>query len=69
MELTYRLTRDDHVQCCKLIRQRVASLAIDLPGRKRAAALVAAWLTLVLLVLAVLDSGVIGERAAQAAPA
>jgi len=35
----------------------------------RPAALVAAWLTLVLLVLAVLEGGVIGERAAQAAPA
>jgi hypothetical protein len=59
MELTYRLTSDDHLQCCKLIRERVAP---GLQGRKRAAALFTAWLALVLLTLAVLASGVIDER-------
>jgi hypothetical protein len=67
MELTYRLTRNDHLQCCKLIRQRVAPLATDLRGWKRAAALVTPWLALVLLMLAVLASGVIDEHAAVVA--
>ena len=62
MELTYRLTRDDHLQCCKLIRERVAPLATGLQSRKRAAALFTAWLALVLLMLAVLASGVIDEH-------
>ena len=62
MELTYRLTRDDHLQCCKLIRERVAPLAPGLRGRKRTTALVIVWLALVLLILAVLASGVIDEH-------
>jgi len=62
MELTYRLTRDDHLQCCKLIRERVAPLATVLQRRKRVAALLTAWLVLMLLTLAVLASGVIDEH-------
>ena len=67
MELTYRLTRDDHVQCCKLVRQRVAPLVTDLQGWKRAAAFFTAWLAVVLLTLAVLASGVIDEHTAVVA--
>ncbi len=66
MELTYRLTRDDHMQCCKLIRQRVASQAASPRRWKRIATLVALWLALVLLTLAVLASGVIDEHPAAA---
>src|SRR5215467_11472534 len=64
MELTYRLTRDDHMRCCKLIRERVASQAASPRSWKRIAALAAAWLALVLLSFAVLTSGVIDEHAA-----
>jgi hypothetical protein len=67
MELTYRLTRDDHMECCKLIRERVASQAASPWGWKRIAALVAAWLALVLLMLVVLAGGVIDEHAAVVA--
>jgi hypothetical protein len=66
MELIYRLTPDDHKQCCKLIRERVASQA-HLQGWKRIAALVVAWLALVLLMLAVLASGIIDEHMAVVA--
>jgi hypothetical protein len=62
MELTYRLTRDDHLQCCKLIWKRVAPLAIGLQGWKRAAALFTVWLAVVLLTYAVLANGVIDEH-------
>jgi hypothetical protein len=62
MEMTYRLTREDILQFCKLIRERVAPLARGLQGRKRAAALFTVWLALVLLTLAVLESGVIDEH-------
>ena len=67
MELTYRLTRDDHMRCCKLIRERAGSQATGPQGWKRIAALVAAWLALVLLILAVLASGVIDEHVAVVA--
>jgi hypothetical protein len=67
MELTYRLTRDDHMRCCKLIRERAASQATGPQGWKRIAALVAAWLALVLLILAVLASGIIDEHVAVVA--
>jgi len=63
MELTYRLTRDDHLQCCKLIWERAAPLGAGLQGTKRrVAALFTAWLAVVLLTLAVLASGVIDEH-------
>jgi hypothetical protein len=67
MELTYRLTRDDHMRCCKLIRKRVASQAARPQGWKRIAALIVAWLALVLLILAEMSSGVIDEHAAVVA--
>src|SRR5215831_19787729 len=67
MELTYRLTCDDHMRCCKLIRERAASQATGPQGWKRIAVLVAAWLALVLLILAVLASGVIDEHVAVVA--
>ena len=62
MELTYRLTRDDILRFAKLMRERVAPLAISLQGRKRVAALFTVWLAVVLLTLAVLASGIIDEH-------
>ncbi len=67
MELTYRLTRDEFVQCCKLGQKRAASLARGPQGWTRVARLFAVWVALVLLVLAVLNSGVVDERAAAIA--
>ena len=64
MELTYRLTRDDHVRCCKLIRERVRSQVASPWGWKRIAVFVAAWLALVLLMLGALA---IDEHAAVVA--
>ena len=61
MELTYRLTRDDHMQCCKLAQQRVFSQLVGLAVR----VLPMVWLGLVLLALAVL--GVLDERTAAVA--
>jgi YcxB-like protein len=60
MELTYRLTRDDHLQFLKLIRQRVTPTGLQ--GRRKVAILFFVWLGAVLLTLAVLVSGVIDDR-------
>jgi len=48
MELTYRLTREDHRQCCRLAQQRVLSPLAG--GAMRLMPMV--WLGLVLLLLA-----------------
>jgi hypothetical protein len=61
MELTYRLTRDDHQQCCKLAQHRVLSPLAGLAMRM----LPMVWLGLVLLLLAVL--GVLDQRTAAVA--
>jgi hypothetical protein len=65
MELTYRLTRDDHWQCLKLARTRVASRSKGPLGWKRATilfSLASVLLTLIALAYFV-RSNVIDERA------
>jgi hypothetical protein len=61
MELTYRLTREDHRQCCRLAQQRVLSPLAG--GAMRLMPMV--WLGLVLLLLAVLHA--VDERTAAVA--
>jgi hypothetical protein len=65
MELTYRLTRDDHWQCLKLARTRVASRSKGPLGWKRATILFSpASVLLTLIALAYfVRSDVIDERA------
>lgn len=67
MELTYRLTRDEFVQCCKLGQKRAALSARGPQGWMRVARLFAVWVVLVVLMLAVLNSGAVDERDAAIA--
>jgi hypothetical protein len=69
MELTYRLTRDDHQQCSKLAQARVASHAKGPLGWKGSTILfaLASMLVTVLVLVWLNESGVIDSRAAATA--